>query len=88
MSSKNLLLMIIDTSPILWSLYETTLSKLPQNSSESSSKLTVSDFLNACIGFTNAYISMNQDNAVVLIAAHNYKALVLNRDSSSYSSVV
>jgi hypothetical protein len=78
MSNKNLLLMIIDTSPALWSLYETSFSKNPQqqNICESNTKFNVTDFLNSCIGFINAYVSMNQDNAVVLIAAHNFKALV------------
>ena len=78
MSNKNLLLMIIDTSPALWSLYETSISKNPaHNIGESNTKFTVTDFLNSCIGFINAYVSMNQDNAVVLIAAHNFKALVI-----------
>ena len=72
MSNKNLLLMIIDTSPILWSLYEANYSKIQNN--EQNTKFTISDFINCCIGFINAYVSMNQDNAVALIAAHNNKA--------------
>jgi hypothetical protein len=72
MSNKNLLIIIIDTNPILWALYETNFAK--NNNNESNTKFTLNDYLNSCIGFMNAYISMNQDNAVTLIAAHNTKA--------------
>lgn len=37
-------------------------------------KFDFGDFLSAVIGFINAYKTMNQNNAVVLIAAHNTKA--------------
>lgn len=76
MSNKNLLLMIIDTNPILWSLYDTNIVKdtNEQHSTTKNSKFKITDFINSCVGFINAYIAMNQDNAIALIAAHNTKA--------------
>jgi len=37
-------------------------------------QFTFSDFLSTVVGFLNVYKTMNQQNAVVLIAAHNTKS--------------
>jgi hypothetical protein len=63
MSKQNFLVMIIDTSPILWSHL---------NRVNSDAKFI--DYLNACVGFLNAYMAMSQQNACALIASHHKKA--------------
>jgi len=81
MSEKNLLVMIIDTNPIGWSINDL-------NNARKHSKqplFTLNEFINSCVGFLNAYNAMSQQNAVALIAAHDTKAAYLypSKDTQS-----
>jgi hypothetical protein len=67
MSEKNLLVMIIDINTIGWCI----------NESKKHSKFTLNEFVDACVGFLNAYVAMSQKNAVALIASHDTKASVV-----------
>lgn len=78
MSEKNLLITIVDTNPVWWNLQSSgaldSLSGTKESSSHKSDKFNINDFFSCVIGFLNAYKTMNQQNAVALIAAHNTKA--------------
>lgn len=78
MSEKNLLIVVMDTNPVWWGLQSSGLIKSQgsqkSNGVKGSENYNFSDYLSAVIGFLNVYKTMNQLNAVSLIAAHNTKA--------------
>ena len=76
MSEKNLLIMIIDTNIVRWSFYELNKQQQQLNQQSNQQPFTLTDCIDASVAFLNAYIAMNQNNSVCLIAAHNTKALV------------
>ncbi|CAF0791422.1 unnamed protein product [Brachionus calyciflorus] len=73
---RNLLIVVLDTNPIWWGLQNSGLIPNAQTNPKIplQDNITFNDCLSAVIGFLNAYKTMNQNNSVVLIAAHNTKA--------------
>lgn len=84
MSSKNLLIAIVDTNPLWWGLQSSGLippadsdrsnGEKATNGSSKNKIFTLSDFISATVGFLNVYKTLNQNNAIAVIAAHNTKA--------------
>ncbi|RNA32317.1 general transcription factor IIH subunit 3 [Brachionus plicatilis] len=72
-NEKNLLIVILDTNPIWWGLQNSG-SIQQEDQVPIHDNITFSDCLSGVMGFINAYKTMNQNNSVCLIAAHNTRA--------------